>query len=211
MISPLFSCLQDRNADVRKAAQTFIPILVSLVGYDTVARQANELKAAQRQTVMPLIESVKGLTTNKRRISQMERHPESNTDDPTPPITASPNRTKSLKTGLPSPRRVSRISSVPEPEASPLILTNRQSQDKREIKRPIDAPRTGPVKKPSEEQLSATNSLSQLGMSSQNGKPQGLLTPQHVSRHQNTHKPEPMEDIIVNYEPKIHESNNDQY
>ncbi|KAG1428216.1 hypothetical protein G6F58_000673 [Rhizopus delemar] len=211
MISPLFSCLQDRNADVRKAAQTFIPILVSLVGYDTVARQANELKAAQRQTVMPLIESVKGLTTNKRRISQMERHPETNTDDPTPPITASPNRTKSLKTGLPSPRRVSRISSVPEPEASPLILTNRQSQDKREIKRPIDAPRTGPVKKPSEEQLSATNSLSQLGMSSQNGKPQGLLTPQHVSRHQNTHKPEPMEDIIVNYEPKIHESNNDQY
>ncbi|KAG1588318.1 hypothetical protein G6F48_005356 [Rhizopus delemar] len=211
MISPLFSCLQDRNADVRKAAQTFIPILVSLVGYDTVARQANELKAAQRQTVMPLIESVKGLTTSKRRISQMERHPETNTDDPAPPITASPNHTKSLKTGLPSPRRISRISSVPESEAPQSTLTNRQSQDKKEVKRPIDTPHTGSIKKPSEGQLPATNSFPQLDVRSQNEKPQGLFMPQHVSRHQNIRNPEPMEDVVVNYEPKIHESNNDQY
>ncbi|RCH84599.1 stu2 protein, partial [Rhizopus stolonifer] len=81
LISPLFSCIQDRNVDVRKEAQFLLPTLISLVGYEPLHRQASELKTAEKQILLPLLESF--------------RPPES------------PSRTKQLKM-TPSPSAVSK-------------------------------------------------------------------------------------------------------
>lgn len=60
LISPVLACLQDRNADVRKAAQSVLPIVMANVGYDNVMNKVSELRGAQRQTVMPFIEAARG-------------------------------------------------------------------------------------------------------------------------------------------------------
>ncbi|KAI8099122.1 armadillo-type protein [Halteromyces radiatus] len=60
LISPLLSCLQDRNADVRKAAQNVLPMVVANTGFDNVMNKVSELKGAQRQTVMPFVEAARG-------------------------------------------------------------------------------------------------------------------------------------------------------
>ncbi|KAF9584426.1 Microtubule-associated protein, microtubule dynamics during spindle orientation [Lunasporangiospora selenospora] len=56
---PSLQCLQDRSAEVRKAGQAFLPILISNVGYDTVVSRCNELKGPAKSTVMPIIEAAK--------------------------------------------------------------------------------------------------------------------------------------------------------
>ncbi|CUA69428.1 Cytoskeleton-associated protein 5 [Mus musculus] [Rhizoctonia solani] len=55
--APIVSCLEDRNADVRKGAQAVLPILIARVGYDHVLHQTNSLKPASRSTVVPLIQA----------------------------------------------------------------------------------------------------------------------------------------------------------
>ncbi|GAB5588997.1 hypothetical protein Unana1_03897 [Umbelopsis nana] len=60
LISAILSCLQDRNAEVRKSAQGCLPFLISSAGYDQVMLKFSDLKAAQRQTVMPFIEAARG-------------------------------------------------------------------------------------------------------------------------------------------------------
>ncbi|KAG0237016.1 Microtubule-associated protein, microtubule dynamics during spindle orientation [Actinomortierella wolfii] len=56
---PLLQCLQDRSAEVRKAAQAFLPLVIASVGYDGVLAKANELKGAAKSTVMPILEAAK--------------------------------------------------------------------------------------------------------------------------------------------------------
>ncbi|KAJ1308957.1 hypothetical protein OPQ81_004640 [Rhizoctonia solani] len=58
--SPIVSCLEDRNADVRKGAQAVLPIVISRAGYDHVLNQTNSLKPASRSTVVPLIQAARG-------------------------------------------------------------------------------------------------------------------------------------------------------
>lgn len=193
MISPIFSCLQDRNADVRKAAQVFLPILVSLVGYDPVARKATEMKPAQRQTVMPLIESARG--------SAPALAP-----TPSKPAEKAASRTKTLKKkiGLPSPRPVSQASSASEPESLPPALMNESKSKvvraKKEIRRSIEAPSVVETM-PEEEPLPSINSLPRLSVRSQIGKPRGLVAPQRISHHvqQSMPEPEPIEDVGDDY------------
>ncbi|QRW01882.1 CLASP amino-terminal protein [Ceratobasidium sp. AG-Ba] len=50
---PIVSCLEDRNADVRKGAQAVLPIVISSAGFDYVMSQTNSLKPASRSTVVP--------------------------------------------------------------------------------------------------------------------------------------------------------------
>ena len=59
LISPLLSCLEDRNPEVRKAAQPVLEKLVATCGYERVSDRASNLKPASRSTVMPLIESAR--------------------------------------------------------------------------------------------------------------------------------------------------------
>ncbi|KAI8334829.1 armadillo-type protein [Chlamydoabsidia padenii] len=60
LISPVLSCLQDRNAEVRKAAQAVLPVVVANTGYDSVMNKVSELKGAQKQSVMPFVEAARG-------------------------------------------------------------------------------------------------------------------------------------------------------
>lgn len=53
------SSLDDRNGDVRKAAQGLIPILIQASGYDFVLNQTNSLKPASRASVTPLIQAAR--------------------------------------------------------------------------------------------------------------------------------------------------------
>lgn len=58
--SPIVSCLEDRNADVRKGAQAVLPMVISCAGYDYVLNQTASLKPASRSTVLPLIQAARG-------------------------------------------------------------------------------------------------------------------------------------------------------
>ncbi|KAF9973158.1 Microtubule-associated protein, microtubule dynamics during spindle orientation [Actinomortierella ambigua] len=59
LVPPLFQCLQDRSAEVRKASQAFLPLVIASVGYDSVVSKTNDLKGAAKSTVMPIIEAAK--------------------------------------------------------------------------------------------------------------------------------------------------------
>ncbi|KAI8998718.1 ARM repeat-containing protein [Trametes punicea] len=56
----IVSCLDDRNADVRKGAQALLPTLIASVGYDHVMHQTNSLKPASKATAVPLIQAARG-------------------------------------------------------------------------------------------------------------------------------------------------------
>lgn len=56
----IISCLEDRNADVRKSATALLPIVIACAGYSFVMDQTSKLKPASRSTVVPLIEAARG-------------------------------------------------------------------------------------------------------------------------------------------------------
>ena len=58
--APIVSCLDDRNGDVRKSAQAFLPTLVACAGFDYVMQQTNSLKPASKSTAVPLIQAARG-------------------------------------------------------------------------------------------------------------------------------------------------------
>ncbi|CAH1762423.1 9128_t:CDS:10 [Entrophospora sp. SA101] len=64
MVSAILSCLQDRNGDVRKAAQNCLGPIVKSAGYDHVVTKCSDLKSAVKQTIMPMIESVRPVGGN---------------------------------------------------------------------------------------------------------------------------------------------------
>jgi len=55
----LVSSLDDRNADVRKAAQALLPTLIHCSGFDFVMQQTNSLKPASRGSAVPLIQAAR--------------------------------------------------------------------------------------------------------------------------------------------------------
>ncbi|KAF8559545.1 ARM repeat-containing protein [Imleria badia] len=57
------SCLDDRNADVRKGAQALLPSLIRFVGFDKVMAHTSALKPASRKSAVPLIQVAKELAT----------------------------------------------------------------------------------------------------------------------------------------------------
>jgi len=57
--SPVVSCLDDRNSDVRKAALAILPTVVNCAGFDYVLQQASSLKPASRATAIPLIHAAR--------------------------------------------------------------------------------------------------------------------------------------------------------
>jgi cytoskeleton-associated protein 5 len=59
LVSPLISCLQDKNSDVRKQAQSCLKFVVQSVGFAPIKEKASSLKGASLQSVMPLIDSLR--------------------------------------------------------------------------------------------------------------------------------------------------------
>lgn len=60
LAAPAIACLEDRSAEVRKAAQALLPFIIASAGYTQVMDQASGLKPASRSTVIPMIEAAKG-------------------------------------------------------------------------------------------------------------------------------------------------------
>lgn len=87
--NPVVSCLDDRNSDVRKAAQAILPTVINCAGFDYVMQQTSGLKPASRATATPLIQAARAAA-------------QANAPAPTPSV---PAPTKSaLKTApIPSP------------------------------------------------------------------------------------------------------------
>ncbi|CAD6922904.1 unnamed protein product, partial [Tilletia controversa] len=56
-------CLDDKLAAVKKAAQSVLPFIISSVGYKAVVAQTSQLKAASRNTVIPLIDAANAQAT----------------------------------------------------------------------------------------------------------------------------------------------------
>lgn len=46
IVAPLYSCLEDRSGDVRKKAQSVVPLMMQHVGWDAMSKQANKLKVS---------------------------------------------------------------------------------------------------------------------------------------------------------------------
>ncbi|KXN82086.1 Cytoskeleton-associated protein 5 [Leucoagaricus sp. SymC.cos] len=57
--APTVACLDDRNGDVRKAAQALLPTLVQCAGFDYIMQQTNSLKPASRASAVPLIQAAR--------------------------------------------------------------------------------------------------------------------------------------------------------
>lgn len=142
IILPMFSCLQDRNADVRKAAQASLPELISAAGYDAVASKTSELKAAQRQAVMPLVEAARGSPAAPRKTVETKQRPEVIAEDKPPSRMKAPLR---KKIGMPSPRSQA-ISPAAAEEATPPITTSdsraKLVRAKKENRWQFDTPRS---------------------------------------------------------------------
>lgn len=62
-LSPLIpvtlASVEDRSADVRKAAQALLPFMVSLMGFGEMSDRVAALKPASRNTIMPMIEKAR--------------------------------------------------------------------------------------------------------------------------------------------------------
>ncbi|KAK3702253.1 hypothetical protein QZH41_019815, partial [Actinostola sp. cb2023] len=60
IVQPLYACIEDRSGDVRKKAQAVVPYLIAYLGYDTMNKQANKLKAGSKPTIQALLEKLRG-------------------------------------------------------------------------------------------------------------------------------------------------------
>lgn len=61
--APVVLCLDDRSADVRKAAQSVLPYLIQNVGYDAIVKETNPLKPASRSAILPILNALKPAAT----------------------------------------------------------------------------------------------------------------------------------------------------
>lgn len=59
LLPSTLASLEDRNGDVRKAAQALLPFILQSVGYDHVMGQVSKLKPASKGTVTPLVQAAR--------------------------------------------------------------------------------------------------------------------------------------------------------
>ncbi|KAI0046098.1 ARM repeat-containing protein [Auriscalpium vulgare] len=60
-IASIISCLDDRNADVRKGAQGMLPHLIASAGFDQVMSATGSLKPASKASAVPLITAARAM------------------------------------------------------------------------------------------------------------------------------------------------------
>ncbi|MBW0483744.1 hypothetical protein O181_023459 [Austropuccinia psidii MF-1] len=63
--SPIVSCLEDRNGEVRKGAMALLPTIIQSVGIDLILDQTISLKPASRNNLVPIIESFRASASSK--------------------------------------------------------------------------------------------------------------------------------------------------
>lgn len=97
LVPVTLTSVEDRSADVRKAAQALLPILVSSVGFAEISDRVANLKPASRNTVMPLIEKARSAINTAPPVKSATKSTSSVTQQPTVESKASAsNRPQSL-------------------------------------------------------------------------------------------------------------------
>ncbi|KAM9352297.1 cytoskeleton-associated protein 5 [Symphorus nematophorus] len=64
-IPQLYSCLEDRNGDVRKKAQDALPTFMMHLGYDKMSKATSKLKPASKDQVMAMLEKARAVMPAK--------------------------------------------------------------------------------------------------------------------------------------------------
>lgn len=88
--SPVVSCLDDRNGDVRKAAQAILPTVINCAGFDYVLQQTNSLKPASRASAIPIIQAARATAQAQAPLPAAAAGPGKLTTKPAPISTPSP-------------------------------------------------------------------------------------------------------------------------
>lgn len=90
------SSLDDRNSDVRKAAQALLPTVIQCAGFDFVMQQTNSLKPASRSGAVRLVQAAKPAVVNAPNSATAGKaSTPSDTPSPLPPPPGSPVTTVS--------------------------------------------------------------------------------------------------------------------
>ena len=115
LAAPIIGCLEDRNADVRKAAGIVLPFVVGNAGYEFVMDQTTNLKPASKATIVPLV--------NNARLATSASAPAAE-----PAAPASPVRGKVRPNGVSSPKPGPSRSIVPPARSQALKALNGNSR-----------------------------------------------------------------------------------
>ncbi|KAI0695900.1 ARM repeat-containing protein [Cytidiella melzeri] len=130
------SCLDDRNGDVRKAAQALLPTLVTCAGFDYVMQQTNSLKPASKATAVPLIQAARGAAP---AVATKAAAPA------TPKLTSKPAPVKVVAASSPIPSAPSPVSASAAPASKAAGIRRRlpqvnASQPEARSETPVDGP-----------------------------------------------------------------------
>jgi len=67
---PVVACLDDKSGDVRKGAQSILPFLMPIVGYDALVKETNNLKPASRSTVLQYLKAANSANASAKAEAQ---------------------------------------------------------------------------------------------------------------------------------------------
>ncbi|CCL99138.1 uncharacterized protein FIBRA_01153 [Fibroporia radiculosa] len=115
-VGPVLACLDDRNGDVRKAAQMLLPTLVASAGYDYVMHQTSSLKSATKAAIVPIIQAARAATPG-----QVEPGPRDASTAPSK-MPSAPKGTNSKGVAPPSPHSTDELLPEVASKAAPSKL-----------------------------------------------------------------------------------------
>jgi cytoskeleton-associated protein 5 len=131
LAAPMLSCLEDRNADVRKGAQGVLPTVIAVAGYDYVIDKTSQLKPASRSTVIPLIDAAKSAAPSVASVAKATAAPAAK-----PPAARPPSSMKQPpKLGRPASRAATPIMPA-EDGPSTAIAKPRVAAPRKSLARP---------------------------------------------------------------------------
>jgi cytoskeleton-associated protein 5 len=82
---PVVACLDDKSGDVRKGAQSILPFLMPIVGYDALVKETNNLKPASRSTVLQALKAAANASAKAEVQSQTRAAPSKTQQAPSRP------------------------------------------------------------------------------------------------------------------------------
>ncbi|KAG7327799.1 hypothetical protein KOW79_009405 [Hemibagrus wyckioides] len=114
----LYSCLEDRNADVRKKAQDALPVFMMHLGYDKMNKAAAKLKPASKDQLVVLLEKARGAMPAKPAApSKAAPAATSNVK----PAAAAPAPDKTVPVSEPSPAEPKKTKPAAAPKAKTVV------------------------------------------------------------------------------------------
>ncbi|KAG9266482.1 cytoskeleton-associated protein 5-A-like isoform X3 [Astyanax mexicanus] len=130
----LYSCLEDRNADVRKKAQEALPVFMMHLGYDKMNKAAAKLKPASKDQVVGLLEKARASVPAKP--SAPAKEAPSAAASSTKPASAppAPVKTAPVSEQVPAETKKSKPASAPKAKAPAKKPSGKAEDD-----------RTGPI------------------------------------------------------------------